>query len=114
MVIFRILLVAILMSISAYTVVVISDHGLGLFEVFFSDIRAMAWPGQFNVDFMSMLALSGLWLAWRHHFSAVGVVVGVLGFFGGAPFLCVYLLLASFNAKGDMHEILLGKTRTHQ
>jgi len=42
------------------------------------------------------------------------VVVGVLGFFGGAPFLCVYLLLASFNAKGDMHEILLGKTRTNQ
>jgi len=29
----------------------------------------MQWPGQFNLDFMCMLLLAGLWVSWRHRFS---------------------------------------------
>jgi len=72
MVAFRILLVVLFAGVCGYTVVVVSDHGLGLFPVFFGDIAKLGWPGQFNLDFLGFLVLSGFWLAWRHHFSPGG------------------------------------------
>lgn len=108
---FRVFLVVIFVIICVYTVVVVANHGLGLFAVFFGDIARMGWAGQFNVDFLGFLALSGFWLAWRHQFSPAGLGLGVLGFFGGAPVLTAYLLFASFAAKGDVKELLLGKAR---
>lgn len=110
---FRVLLVVLFTGVVGYTAVVAADHGFGLLEVFFGDIAKMGWPGQFNVDFTSFLVLSALWLAWRHHFSAVGMVLGVLGFFGGAPVLTAYLFFASLGAKGDVKELLLGKIRAN-
>jgi hypothetical protein len=108
---FRILLASLFTCIAAYTAVVVANHGIGLFEVFFGDIAKMGWPGQFNLDFMGFLMLSGLWLAWRHHFSPAGLALGVLGFFGGAPLLTLYLFFASLQAKGDPAELLLGSAR---
>jgi hypothetical protein len=108
---FRILLIVIFSLIVIYTAIVVADHGLGLFPIFFGDIAEMGWPGQFNMDFLGFLTLSGLWLAWRHHFSAGGIALGLLGFVGGAPVLTAYLLGASFSARGDIREVLLGKTR---
>lgn len=108
---FRVLLALIFTSIVGYTLVVVADHGMGLFPVFFGDIAEMAWPGQFNFDFMGFLILSGLWLAWRHHFSPAGLALGVLGFFGGAPVLTAYLFVASFHANGDMATLMLGPHR---
>lgn len=108
---FRALLVVLFLCLTGYTTIVIADHGLGLFDAFFGDIAAMGWPGQFNVDFTCFLTLSGLWLAWRHQFSPAGIALGVLGFFGGALVLTVYLFFASLNAKGDMKELLLGQAR---
>jgi len=60
---------------------------------------------------MGFLTLSGLWLAWRHHFSPAGLVLGVLGFFGGMSVLAPYLFFASLKANGDMKVLLLGKDR---
>lgn len=110
---FRVLLVVLFTCILFYTAVVVDNHGFGLIDVFFSDMLAMGWPGQFNVDFTSFLTLSALWLAWRHHFSPVGLALGVLGFFGGGLVLTAYLLIASIGAKGDMKELLLGKARAN-
>lgn len=92
----------------AYTAIVISNHGWGLLQVFFGDMAAMTWPGQFNLDFMFMLMLSATWVAWRHRFSAGGVALGFLAFLGGALFLCLYLFVVSFQSKGDMKVFLLG------
>lgn len=110
---FRIILIALFATICGYTAIVIANHGFGLFAVFFGDIAAMGWPGQFNVDFTGFLTLSALWLAWRHHFSPVGIALGVLGFFGGAPVLTAYLFFASLDANGDTKELLLGKVRAN-
>jgi len=108
---FRVLLIILFCAIVGYTAAVIANHGIGLFEVFIGDIAKMGWPGQFNVDFMGFLTLSGLWLAWRHHFSPAGIGLGILGFFGGAPVLTAYLLVVSIIAKGDVSVLMLGNTR---
>ena len=111
---FRILLAVFIIGIISFTGVVIANHGWNLLPIFFGDIAAMTWPGQFNFDFLCFLILSGLWLAWRHHFSAGGIVLGVLGLFGGIMFLAPYLLIASFKANGDIKILFLGKTRANK
>ena len=108
---FRVFLWSIFATIFVYTVVVIYDHGLGLFGVFFGDIAEMGWPGQFNLDFMGFLLLSGFWLAWRNHFSPLGLLLGVGGVLLGAPFLTAYLLITSFAVEGDVPALLLGPER---
>ena len=108
---FRIFLAMVIACLSTYTVVVGINHGWNLLPIFFSNIAAMTWSGQFNLDFTTFLALSGLWLAWRHHFSAGGLALGVLGFFGGMMVLAPYLLYASYKANGDLRVLLLGNMR---
>ncbi len=104
----RILLSLILVVVVAYTGVVIAHHGIGLLQVFFGDIAKVGWAGQFNLDLMFMLLFSALWVAWRHRFSAAGLALGVLAFFGGTPFLCVYLLFQGSRCAGDIRALLLG------
>ena len=108
---FRILLVVMFIVVAGYTAIVAANHGLGLFAIFFSDLATLTWPGQFNLDFLFMLTLAALWLAWRHRFSPLGIVIAILGLFGGVFFLSAYLLLASIAAKGDIKTLLLGKIR---
>ena len=111
MTLFRLFLLTCLIAIAAYTSVTISNHGINLLPVFFADMAKMAWPGQFNLDFMGFLALSAIWTAWRHQFSAAGLGLGVLAFFGGMLFLSIYLLIQTRRSKGDMKVLLLGKGR---
>lgn len=111
MTLFRLFLATCLIVITAYTSVTVANHGLNLLPVFFGDMAAMAWPGQFNLDFFCFLLLSGLWVAWRHQFSAGGLGLGLIAVFGGMPFLSAYLLIASFKTKGDIKAMLLGEAR---
>ncbi len=104
----RLILSLMLVAVVAYTGVVISRHGLDLFSVFFGDMVRMGWAGQFNLDFMCMLALSALWVAWRHQFSPGGLVLALMAFLLGTPFLCVYLLSESVQGRGDVRALLLG------
>ncbi|CAN5900354.1 hypothetical protein BH11PSE8_BH11PSE8_40240 [soil metagenome] len=108
---FRVLLVAIVATVLVYTGIVIAAEGFGFMAVFFGDILAMKWPGQFNLDFSCLLLLSGLWVAWRHQFSLRGLGLGLAALLAGSPFLSVYLLVASLRAKGDMKVLLLGPAR---
>jgi hypothetical protein len=108
---FRILLVAIIAIVGVYTVFVVGEHGMDFLSPFYGDIAKMGWPGQFNMDFHAFLILGSAWLMWRHHFSPLGLLFGLCIFAGGAPFLCTYLLVASFQAKGDVKELLLGNQR---
>jgi hypothetical protein len=104
---FRLLLAIIFSVIAVYTGVVIARHGIDLLSVFFGDMARLGWAGQFNLDFMCLLALSGLWVAWRHRFSAVGLLLGLAAFFGGALFLSAYLFVESFRAE-NAEGLLLG------
>ena len=113
MTLFRAYLAIFFLVLAIYTIIVISRDGWNLLAIFFGDIRDMFWPGQFNLDFMGFLGLSGLWLAWRHHFSPAGLALGVLGFFGGMGVLAPYLLITSFMVNGDMARLLMGSRRAH-
>lgn len=108
----RILLTFIFLAIAGYTGVVIANHGAGLFAVFFGDIAKLAWPGQFNLDFMCMLTLSGLWVAYRHRFRPAGILLGLCACIGGVFFLSAYLLVESFRTGGDVSALLLGEKQT--
>ena len=109
---FRLLLVVLLLAVVLYTIPVIANHGLlSLLPTFFADMAKMGWAGQFNLDFMGFLTLAGLWTAWRNDFSALGLVLGVVAFFGGIPFLTTYLLFLSFQSGGDVKVMLLGDRR---
>ena len=108
---FRILLTTLWVILTAVTVIAMVNHGPNLFSVFFGDIRELTWRGQFNVDFSCYLIFSALWLMWRHQFAPIGYVLGVFGFFGGAFFLIIYLLIVSFKTEGDMAELFLGTDR---
>lgn len=92
-----------------YTGVVIAEDGMGLLSIFLGDMARVGWPGQFNLDFTIMLGLSATWVGWRHRFSAAGLALAVVAFFGGAGFLCPYLLIASLQARGDARRLLLGR-----
>jgi hypothetical protein len=104
---FRTFLVSVFLIIAGYTLVVIANHGLNLLPVFFGDMAKMQWPGQFNLDFMCMLLLAGLWASWRHQFSVAGVVLGLVAVFGGALLLRAYLLVESFRTGGHVRRLLL-------
>ena len=108
---FRLLLGLIFGVIVVYTVLVAREHGLGLFAVFFGDIAEGAWPGQFNLDFMGMLVLSGFWMAWRNHFRPGGLLLGLGGLLLGAPILTLYLFILSQQTNGDVKRMLLGDQR---
>lgn len=112
MTLFRTFLVALFLAVVLYTIPVVMNHGLGrLFSIFFGDIQAMSWPGQFNLDFFGFLLLSALWVAWRHHFKPVGLLLGLIASVSGIPFLTAYLFIASFKADGDVKVLLLGEQR---
>jgi hypothetical protein len=111
MLVFRICIVALLVCLTGYTLVVGIQHGWSFLPIFFGDIVAMTWRGQFNVDFMTYLALSGAWVAWRHQFTAGAIALGIVAFVGGMLFFAPYLLWASVQSGGDAKVLLLGKAR---
>lgn len=111
MILLRLFLATCLVVILAYTAVTVANHGWNLLPVFFGDMAEMGWPGQFNLDFMTFLALSAIWVAWRHRFSGAGLGLAVLAFFGGMLFLSVYLLVQLQRTGGDLKVVLLGEGR---
>ena len=111
---FRSLLVLMTVSIVAYTLTAGVNHGWNLLPVFFGDMLAITWPGQFNLDFTCFLILSGLWISWRHEFSPSGLALGLISTVGGILVVAPYLLFATFQAKGAMDVLLLGQKRAMQ
>jgi len=112
MTIFRIFLILIIAVLVSYTGIVIANHGIVFLPFFFGDMLKMEWPGQFNLDFMFVLTLSALWIAWRYRFSVTGIVLACLALFGGSLFLATYLLVLSWQVKCNVKRFLLGDART--
>ncbi|MDE0933772.1 MAG: hypothetical protein OSA47_09220 [Novosphingopyxis baekryungensis] len=114
MIALRLVLIALWIVLAGYTAIVVANYGLGLLPIFFGDIAALAWPGQFNLDFLCFLVLSALWTAWRNGFSGVGLLLAIIAFFGGAGFLLPYLLFLTFRESGDLVRVLIGNRNGSQ
>jgi hypothetical protein len=112
--IFRAFLLTAIVAIVAYTIPVGLNHGWNFMTTALADLQTMDWRGQFDIDFLFLLALAGTWLAWRHAFSPAGLLLGVFTFFGGMPFLSAYLLYAIAKTGGDMRKVALGEHRAAQ
>ncbi len=109
---FRILLAVLFLWVVLYTIPVLATHGISpLFVTFFGDMAEFTWPGQFNADFFGFLLLSGVWVAWRNHFSPLGLVLGGVAVVGGIPFLTAYLFIMSFRVDGELKTLLMGTGR---
>ena len=111
MTLFRLFLALCMVAIVGYTSVTVANYGWNLVPIFFGDIAKMAWPGQFNLDFMCFLLLAGIWVSWRHHFRPAGLALGLLATFGGMMFMSVYLLVQSLLTRGDVATLMLGPER---
>ncbi|HEY6131235.1 MAG TPA: hypothetical protein VIV27_04415 [Halioglobus sp.] len=74
--------------------------------VFISDF-SHPWRAQFNTDFSIHLLLFAIWVFWREKSKVLGLVAALLCALGGM-FTLPYLLLATYRAKGDTKEFLLG------
>lgn len=88
-----------------------SQEGMVAGEQFISDIQALGWHAQFNIDFLAHLLLMGLWVAWRSGFSVVGIVIGVACVLGGGLVSLLYILVVSAHCRGDIQKLLLGQHR---
>lgn len=108
---FRIGLVVMLVSLVVYTLNVGLTHGWNLIPLFFAEIQAMTWQGQFNFDFAGFLILSATWTLWRNHFSLPAIGLSLLAATGGILFLSIYLLYLSFVTNRDIKRIMLGDER---
>jgi len=107
MLIIRLLCVVIFASLTVYTAPVLMAEP-NLFPAFFGAIVGGGWQGQFNLDFLVLLTLSGLYVSWRHRFTPAGLALGLLAFLGGAMFLSVWLFVQSFRCDGDVRKLLVG------
>lgn len=105
---FRLFIGAMWIGLALFTAFVIARDGLVLFPIFFGAIRDGHWPGQFNADFMTFLALSGFWTAWRSDFAPSGLLLGLVALFMGGGFLLAYLLYLAIVHRNDAAKILLG------
>lgn len=108
MTLLRSVLVVMLAVVLIYTAFTVSMHGPDLLPHFFGAIRMMTWQGQFNLDFLMLLLLSGVWTAWRNGFSAVGIGLGIAATLLGTVFLSAYLLYLLHRTEGDPRQLLLG------
>lgn len=110
---FRTFLMVFLVALAGYTAVTVSIDGWNLIPIFFGDMLEMRWPGQFNFDFMGFLLLSAIWTAWRNDFSVAGLGLAVIASVGGMLFLTIYLLVLSYQTKGNTKEMMFGKRRAN-
>ncbi|WP_296677376.1 hypothetical protein [Novosphingobium sp.] len=105
---FRLYLIIAWSVLITFTAFVIGRDGLNLLPVFFGDIARGHWAGQFNADFLSMLALCALWTGWRSGWSVAGWVLAVAALLFGGTFLMAYLLILLHREKGALRAVLLG------
>lgn len=105
---FRILLVLMFTTLLLYTTFVVLDSGVNFVPTFFANMFSVGWQGQFNLDFMMLIMVTSLWIAWRHKFSLSGIAIALIWPVAGLMFLSIYLLIASYRANGNVSSILLG------
>lgn len=90
------------------TIIASISYGINWPAVAVGDLLALNWRTQFNTDFLIYLLIGATWISWREGFSTKGYIFGFLSVIMGGMFSFPYLLYATYQAKGDPKEVLLG------
>ena len=77
-------------------------------NIFFTDF-SHPWRAQFNTDFSIHLFLMAAWIAYREPRRLLGAMLAVLSVLGGGAISLLYILVASYRARGDVRALLLGR-----
>lgn len=91
-------------SLSAF-----QKQGPNLFQFFIENIVAMDWNGQFNIDFICYLMLSGFWIIWRSKFTIISIFIGSLAMVLGIIFFAPYLMYLLHKSDGNLKLMFLGE-----
>jgi hypothetical protein len=106
---FKTLLIIQTIGLLTYTFVAFQNEGADLFSVFVYNTKALTWSGQFNLDFLSYLTLSGLWIMWRNKFTFKSILLGTSAMVLGIIFFAPYLLWLTNNENGDLKRVFIGE-----
>lgn len=101
-------LLLITMVALGYTGVVIHKQGWGFLQEALINLGSLTWDGQFTLDFVAYLLLSGCWVAWRHRWSWPGIGMALLCVLLGIIVFAPYVMYWWYRQEGRV-EALLGK-----
>jgi hypothetical protein len=105
---FKVLLIIQAIGLTIYTFLVYSANGADLFSVFIHNIASFNWSGQFNLDFLCYLVLSGLWIMWRSKFNIKSLIIGTSAMILGIVLFAPYLFWLTHKENGDLKRVLIG------
>jgi hypothetical protein len=107
--VFKTLLVVQTIGLLIYTFIAYQIEGPDLFGVFINNIKSLKWSGQFNLDFLCYLTLSGFWIMWRNQFTTKSIILGAVAMVLGIVLFAPYLLWLTNKENGDLKRVLVGK-----
>lgn len=107
-IVFKIVLILQASILLIYTTFAFQTDGANLFDIMIANIASLGWSGQFNLDFLCYLILSGLWIIWRNNYSPISILFSILAATIGILFLTPYLLYLLTQEKGNMKKVLIG------
>lgn len=102
------LLIVQTIGLLTYTLFAFQTEGADLFRAFAKNVFSLNWSGQFNLDFICYLTLSGIWIMWRNKFSNKSVLLGLIAMVLGIVLFAPYILWLTNREKGDIKRVLIG------
>lgn len=105
---FKTLLIVQTLGLLIYTIIAFNTEGADLFSIFMQNIISLNWSGQFNLDFLCYLTLSGVWIMWRNKFTGNSILVGIVAMVVGIIAFAPYLLWLTNKENGNLKRVLIG------
>jgi hypothetical protein len=105
---FKTLLIVQTIGLLTYTFLVFQKEGADLFSVFINNVLSLNWSGQFNLDFLCYLILSGFWVMWRNKFGTNSIILGLVAMVLGIVIFAPYLLWLTIKENGNIKRVLIG------
>jgi hypothetical protein len=105
---FKTALVVQTIALLIYSFVAFQTGGADLFSVFTNNLLSLNWSGQFNLDFLCYLTLSGFWIMWRNKFTVKSIFLGLAAMVLGIVMFAPYLLWLINKENGNIKRVLIG------
>ena len=96
----------VVMYVTIHAVLTMGTSAAG--SVFIGDF-AHPWRAQFNTDFSFHLLLAGAWMVYRARSWGLGLLWAICAVTLGSAFTLAYILVVSFQKRGDIRRLLLGR-----